>query len=92
MEKGKEKLQKSLEYQVKRLQKELLNTSELVVSDEKWQLFRKQILSITSDMSRRLIKDIEENYIVDYSPSYSEDIIKIQYKDKRNGDYRNEHD
>ena len=87
MKEGKEKLKKSLEFQVKRLQKELLNTSELVVSDEKWQLFRKQILSITSDMSRRLIKDIEENYIIDYNPSISEEIIKIQYKDKRNGNY-----
>lgn len=85
MEKDKEKLLQVINSQFIKLQKEVLNSAELAVPNEKWEIYRKQVLSYVNDTSRRLQKEIVDNYTIEYSPTtVRQDVVEIIQKD-RNG-------
>jgi hypothetical protein len=93
--KGKDRLRQRIQQEFKSINKQVLDLSELVVSDKHYSQFRKKILNITNDIRRNIEQDIELNYEVTYDPATEcEDIVvigtgksyKIDYKRKGKND------
>lgn len=87
MESDKERILRVINSQFKRLQKEVLNSAELVIPEDKWNLFRKQVLDYVNDTDRRVQQEIEDNYSVKYCPTtVRHEIVEIKQSGKeRNG-------
>lgn len=78
MEKDKERILRVINSQFKRLQKEVLNTAELVIPSDKWDIFRKQVLDYVNDTDRRIQQEINDNYKVNYTPTtVKHDVVEI---------------
>jgi len=79
LDKGKEKLNKSISFEIKSIQKQILDLCELVVSNVNWDPFRKKILDITSDAGRNIEAEIKYNYSIEHTPSnICEDVIEVK--------------
>jgi hypothetical protein len=75
---GKIHLTDSIDKQIKLLQKQLLDISELVVPQTSWKAFRSKVLGISNDIRRDIITDVELNYKVIYEPNtVYEDVIEV---------------
>lgn len=78
MSKGKERLRQRIQQEFKSINKQILDLSELVVSQEQYPQFRKKVLNITNDIRRNIEQDLELNYEVSYDPAtICEDIVII---------------
>ena len=75
---GKSYLSDSVDRQIKLLQKQLLDISELVVPQSSWKAFRSKVLGISNDIRRDIITDIDLNYKVEYTPNtIYEDVVEV---------------
>lgn len=81
---GKTYLTDSIDKNIKLLQKQLLDISELVVPQTSWKAFRSKVLGISNDVRREIITDIELNYEIKHTPNtVYEDVIEVIHVNKK---------
>lgn len=68
-----------LQKEIRQLQKQILDLTEVSVPPNNWRVMRSKILGITNDLKRSLEQEILLNYNITFNPtSVCEDIIVIQ--------------
>jgi len=86
-----------IESQIKSIQRQILDLTEVSIPPDNWRVMRSKILGITNDLRRDLEQELITNYDLKYSPStIYEDVVQVMnprdknlvYKD-RSGNYGN---
>jgi len=79
--KDKERLANQISSEIKLLQKQVLDLSELVVPNERWGYFRKKILDITNNARRNIESKLIRDYQVKYDPTdICEDVVEVRQR------------
>ena len=87
-DRDKTKLFAFIESQVKNIQRQILDLTEVTVPPDNWRVMRSKILGITNDLRRDIEQELNLNYDLKYNPTtIYEDIVQVKnYKD-RSGNY-----
>lgn len=79
MDKDLKTLNVFLERQVKFLQKQILDLTEVTVPQTNWKALRSKLLGVTNDFRRDLQNELETNYKIKFDPKdLFEDVIEVK--------------
>ena len=57
----------------------MLNLSEMLVPNDKWESYRSRILDITNNARRNMEEELKQNYNIKYDPAVvCEDIVEVR--------------
>ena len=78
-----------VERQIKFVQRQILDLTEVSIPQDNWKVMRSKILGVTNDLRREIEQELDKNYSIKYSPSVIyEDVIEvISGKNSRTGMY-----
>lgn len=73
------KLFEFLQKEIRQLQKQILDLTEVSVNPNNWKVMRSKILGITNDLKRSLEQELSLNYSIKFDPSIiCEDVIEVK--------------